>query len=219
MPSRTEGTGERRRRGERRDAASAAAGTGIPGLESDGHPAARPESFALKALLKIFPAGHLVISVLFIMAAFALVLFAGLEMWHATFPQGEQGVEPRLDRVLNSIALLTIAVAALELGQTIIEEEVQREAHMSAPSRVRRFLSRFLVVLVVALSIETLVAVFRFSRDDPSNLPYAAAVGFAAAALLAAWGVFIRLNHSAELLEPEALQAAKDEDSAVEQAR
>lgn len=87
---------------------------------------------------------------------------------------------------------------------------------MSSPSRVRRFLSRFLVVLIVALTIEALVAAFHFSRSDPSNLPHAAAIGLMAAALLAAWGVFVKLNHSAELLEPEALEAAKQEDSKVE---
>jgi hypothetical protein len=54
--------------------------------------------------------------------------------------------------------LLTIAVVALELGQTILEEEVQREVQVSAPTRVRRFLSWFMVVVTVALSIETLVA-------------------------------------------------------------
>jgi len=117
---------------------------------------------------------------------------------------------------LESIALLTVAVAALELGQTILEEEVQREAHMSAPTRVRRFLSRFLVVLVVSLSIESLVLVFRVSHDAPEQLPYAASVGLVAAVLLVAWGVFIRLNRSAEELEPEAMEQAKQEDKKVE---
>jgi putative Mn2+ efflux pump MntP len=125
----------------------------------------------------------------------------------------------RIDGLLNCIALLTIAVAALELGQTIVEEEIQRASHMSSPSRVRRFLSRFLVVLVVALSIEALVAAFRFARDDPSLLPYAAAIGLMGAALLAAWGLFIKLNLGAEALEPEALAAAKQEDRKVENAK
>lgn len=190
----------------------------LPGVTTDDsrHP---PQETPMKFLLKLFPAGHLVISVLFIASAFALIAFAGYEFWDAMFPSADGGVEKRVDRVLNSIALLTIAVAALELGQTIVEEEIQRGAHMSAPSRVRRFLSRFLVVLVVALSIEALVAVFRFSRDDPSNLPYAATIGLMAAALLAAWGVFIKFNHAAELLEPEALEAAKAEDRKVEGAK
>jgi hypothetical protein len=173
----------------------------------------------MKLLLKLFPAGHLVVSVLFILSGFTLLVFAGYEMWEAVSPFTDRGVERRIDGVLNGIALLVIAVAALELGQTIVEEEIQREVHMSAPSRVRRFLSRFLVVLVVALAIETLVAAFRFSRDDPSNLPYAATIGLMAAALLAAWGVFLKFNHSAELLEPEALEAAKEEDSKVDNAK
>jgi hypothetical protein len=167
-------------------------------------------------LLRLFPAGHFVISVLFLLAGAALIALAAVQLW-----QGIQLFEPapllqRLNAVLESIAVLTVAVAALELGQTILEEEVHRQAQMSAPTRVRRFLSRFMVVLVVALSIETVVLVFRLSQDAPEMLPYAASVGAAAALLLAAWGLFIRLNRSAEELEPEAMQAAKREDRKIE---
>jgi len=169
----------------------------------------------MKFLLKLFPAGHLVISVLFIGCALALIGLAGWQLWEGVSPFNRMELAARMQAVLEGIALLTVAVAALELGQTIIEEEVQREAHMSAPTRVRRFLSRFLVVLIVALSIETLVLVFRASREAPEHLPYAACVGIAAAALLAAWGVFIHLNRSAEELEPEAMEKAKGEDAKV----
>jgi putative Mn2+ efflux pump MntP len=119
------------------------------------------------------------------------------------------------DGSLDSIAVLTVAVAALELGQTILEEEVQREAQMSAPTRVRRFLSRFMIVLVVSLSIEALVAVFQFNHAQPAHLPYAATIGLMAAALLAAWGLFIWLNRSAEELEPQAMEQAQREDEHV----
>jgi hypothetical protein len=81
---------------------------------------------------------------------------------------------------------------------------------------VRRFLSRFMIVLVVSLTIEALVHVFKYSRDDPSQLPYIATIGITAAALLAAWGVFIRFNAVAERLEPEAMEAAKSEDRKVD---
>ena len=124
-------------------------------------------------------------------------------------------VNERLNAILESIALLTVAVAALELGQTLIEEEVQRDSHISGPTRVRRFLSRFMVVLVVALSIETLVLAFRLSHEAPEQLPYVAGIGITAAVLLAAWGIFIRLNRSAEELEPEGMEQAKKEDKKV----
>jgi hypothetical protein len=167
-------------------------------------------------LLRLFPVGHFVISVLFLLAGAALIALAAVQLWHGIQLFESAPLLPRLNAVLESIAVLTVAVAALELGQTILEEEVHRQAQMSAPTRVRRFLSRFMVVLVVALSIETVVLVFRLSQDAPEMLPYAASVGAAAALLLAAWGLFIRLNRSAEELEPEAMQAAKREDRNVE---
>ena len=94
----------------------------------------------------------------------------------------------------------------------MVEEEIVREANISAPTRVRRYLSRFLAVVVVALSIETLVATFELQHENAAGLPYAASIGFAAAALLAGWGIFVRLNRSAEDIEPEAMRKAKGED-------
>jgi len=170
----------------------------------------------MKLLHWLFTAGHFVISLLFLVAGATLIAFACLQLWQGVQPFEAAPLLSRLNAVLESIAVLTVAVAALELGQTILEEEVHRGAQMSAPTRVRRFLSRFMVVLVVALSIETLVLVFRLSQDAPEMLPYAASVGAAAALLLIAWGVFIRLNRSAEELEPEAMQAAKPEDRKIE---
>src|SRR4029079_1054207 len=149
----------------------------------------KAEDSALKAVHKVFPVGHFIISLMFIACALGLVGFAGAQLWEGVQLAGDLSTHQRLQAVLQSIAVLTVAVAALELGQTILEEEVQRAAHMSAPTRVRRFLSRFMIVLVVALSIETVVLMFRVSQEAPEQLPYVASVGFAAAALLAAWGL------------------------------
>ena len=172
----------------------------------------------MKVFLKLFTVGHISVICLFYICALALIVFAVFELWHGVNPATQIELRERFNAVLESIGLLTIAVVALELGQTILEEEVQREVHVSSPTRVRRFLSRFMVVIVVALSIETLVAVFVLVHDDASKLPQAASIGIAAALLLAGWGVFIRMNKSAEVLEPEAMEQAKSEDTKVEQA-
>jgi uncharacterized membrane protein YkvI len=178
---------------------------------------AEPSNGAMKSVIRgAFTIGYSGIAFLFLGCALSLVVFASLELWNGVTPLDAPPLRTRLNSVLEAIALLTIAVAALELGQTVIEEEIQREAHLSAPTRVRRFLSRFLIVVVVALSIETLVGVFRFVHEDPSKLPHVAAVGLAAAVLLVAWGAFVRLNRSAEEREPEAMERAKSEDREVE---
>ncbi len=169
----------------------------------------------MKAVRSLFSVGYSAIAVLFFCCGLALVFFAALEFWAGVNPAADVLRRARFDAVVEAIGLLTVAVVALELGQTVLEEEVRREADMSAPTRVRRFLSRFLIVVVVALSVETLVAVFSLAHDRPERLPQAAAIGFAAAALLAAWGVFVWLNRSAEELEPEAMEHAKREDQHV----
>jgi hypothetical protein len=159
--------------------------------------------------------GHLVLALVFIACAIALLALALVRLWQGVNPLADTLLQERVSEVLESIALLTVAIAVLELGQTIIEEEVQRATPMSAPTRVRRFLSRFMMVLVVALSIETLVAVFQFAREDPSQLSGAAAVGLVAAVLLASWGLFVRLNQGVEEMEPEALDQVRREDEKV----
>ena len=163
-----------------------------------------------------FLALYSAISVLFVGCSVALLVLAGIRLAIGVDPTNDASAFERLDAVLSGIAILTVATAALELGQTILEEEVQRESQMSAPTRVRRFLSRFMIVVVVALSIESLVLVFRFAHERPEQLPFAAAVGATAALLLGGWGVFVKLNRSAEELEPEAMRAAKLEDKKVE---
>jgi len=80
---------------------------------------------------------------------------------------------------------------------------------------VRRFLSRFMIVVVVSLSIELLVAVFGLVHDDPAQLPAASAIGIAVAVLLAGWGLFIWLNKRAEEVKPEAMERTKREDTQI----
>jgi len=114
--------------------------------------------------------------------------------------------------IIEAVGLLAAGVVALQIAQTILEEEVLRDSHISAPTRVRRFISRFLVVVVVSLAIEGLVATFKAIHEDLDHLVYSAELLAAVALLLAGWGIFIRLNRYAEELEPEAMAEAKRED-------
>ena len=116
--------------------------------------------------------------------------------------------------VIEGLGLLAVVVVALQIAETIIEEEVVRDADISAPALVRRFLPRFLVVIVVALAIKGLVATFK-AHEDPVQLMNATSMLMALVVLVAAWGLFIHLNRSAEKLEPEAMADAKREDHKV----
>jgi hypothetical protein len=168
---------------------------------------------ALKIMKGFFSTAHALLGILFVLVSVLITVLAVRTGWKAVGADPEESAE----MAIEAIGLLAIAVVSLQIAQTITEEEVVRDAHISAPTRVRRYLSRFMVVVVVALSIEGLVGTFKALHEEPELLPHAASVLVAAGVLMAGWGAFIRLNKAAEELEPEAMQAAKSEDAKVEE--
>lgn len=163
----------------------------------------------MKAVMILFKSIHAVMAVLFACSALMLIAIATKLGWFA-FASGL--TEATAQTVIEAVGLLAAAVVALQIAETIAEEEVIRDAHISAPTRVRRFLSRFFAVVIVALAIEGLVATFKALHEDSTRLPEAASILVGVGVLLAAWGVFIRFNREAEELEPEAMEEAKRED-------
>lgn len=106
--------------------------------------------------MRAFAIIHGLMAVLFACAALMLIVVAAHMGWTAFTSGLDQAAAQEL---IEAVGLLAAAVVALQIAQTIAEEEVIRAAHISAPTRVRRFLSRFFVVVVVALAIE------RIGRD------------------------------------------------------
>jgi preprotein translocase subunit SecG len=170
----------------------------------------------MKSLLRAFPVVHAVMALLFACAALMLVVIAAKVGWSAFV---QDLTHATAQQIIEAVGLLAAAVVALQIAQTITEEEVVRSAHVSGPTRVRRFLSRFVVVLAVAFAIEALVVTFQAAHGDTAKLQFAAVMVLAVGALLAGWGAFIWLNRAAEELEPEAMQEAKREDRKLKQSR
>ncbi|HAN55659.1 MAG TPA: hypothetical protein DCQ77_05490 [Betaproteobacteria bacterium] len=162
--------------------------------------------------MRFFKVVHGVMAFLFACAALMLIAIATRTGWLAFVGGLDQAAA---QAIIEAVGLLAAAVVALQIAETIFEEEVIRNADISAPTRVRRFLSRFFVVVIVALAIEGLVATFQALHENPAQLPYAASLLVSVGILLAAWGLFIYLNRSAEELEPEAMADAKREDKKI----
>lgn len=163
----------------------------------------------MKMVLGAFAIAQGVMALLFAASGLVLVLIAARTGWQAVV---EGMTAEAAQTVIEAVGLLAAAVVAFQIAQTIAEEEVIRDAHVSAPTRVRRFLSRFLVVIVVALSVEGVVATFKAVHEGLEKLVYAGALLAAVALLMGAWGLFVQANRHAEDLEPEAMEDAKAED-------
>ena len=169
----------------------------------------------MKAVHFLFTAVHALMALLFALVSLALLWIAMSKGW-GTLMQGFDGDSTL--QMVEAMGVLAAAVVALQISQTVVEEEVVRDASIAGPTRVRRFLSRFLVVVVVALAIEALIATFK-GQETPQHLLYPAALMAGVGLMLLGWGVFVHLNRSAEELEPEAMEAAKSEDGEVSQDR
>lgn len=168
----------------------------------------------MKQITYFFRLIHGLMAVFFACAALVLILIAVRMGWTALGGNLDQAAA---QIIIEAVGLLAAAVVAVQIAETIVKEEIVRDADISAPTRVRRFLSRFFVVVIVALAIEGLVATFKAMHEDTSQLLYAASLLAATALLLAAWGVFVYLNRSAEELEPEAMEDAKREDTKLKE--
>ena len=166
----------------------------------------------MKILIRFFATIHALLAVLFVCVALILIGIAVRAGWSALGTDIDTGAEA----IIETIGLLAVAVVSLQIAQTIMEEEVIREAQVSAPTRVRRYMSRFLVVVVVALAVEGLVATFKALHESPQLLPHAATILISVGVLLAGWGAFIWFNRVAEDLEPKAMAQAMSEDQKLE---
>src|SRR5262249_53522815 len=87
----------------------------------------------VKLILRLFATVHGVMAVLFACAALLLIAIATREAWVASVAGLDHTAA---QAIIEAVGLLAAAVVALQIAQTIAEEEVVRGAHISAPTRV-----------------------------------------------------------------------------------
>ena len=96
--------------------------------------------------------------------------------------------------VFEATILLTLSLAIFDLSKTIIEEEImgrERDHNISGPHKT---MVRFLGSIIIALSIEALMLVFKFAITDPEKLVYAMYIIGGVAMLLIGLAVYIKFT-------------------------
>ena len=96
--------------------------------------------------------------------------------------------------VLEATILLTLALAIFDLAKTLIEEEIlgrNKEHNISGPHKT---MVRFLGSIIIALSIEALMLVFKFAITDPGKLIYAMYIIAGVALLLISLAIYIKFT-------------------------
>lgn len=75
-----------------------------------------------------------------------------------------------MHEIFTSIISITIGLAIYDLAKTLIENEVLFKAFNYGNDLQNKILSKFLTSIIIALSIESLLAVFKIVLDDYSKL-------------------------------------------------
>jgi len=96
--------------------------------------------------------------------------------------------------VFEATILLTLALAIFDLSKTILEEEIlgrHKENNISGPHKT---MVKFLGSIIIALSIEALMLVFKFAIIDPAEIIYAMVIIAGVALLLISLAVYIKFT-------------------------
>jgi len=96
--------------------------------------------------------------------------------------------------VFEATILLTLSLAIFDLAKTLIEEEIlgrHKEHNISGPHKT---MVRFLGSIIIALSIEALMLVFKFAITDPDKIIYAIFIIGGVSLLLISLAVYIKFT-------------------------
>lgn len=141
---------------------------------------------------------------LYTVIAFALlgasVLLIGVAVWRTAtgYWKGEYALETMLD----GIGLVIIAVAVADVGKFLFEEEVEADREMRRPAEARGSLTKFMSIMIVALSLEALVLIAKTSRESIAEIVYPGLLVLLAVLALVGLGLFQRLSQNATAAVP-----------------
>jgi hypothetical protein len=97
------------------------------------------------------------------------------------------------------IIFLTLSLAIFDLAKTILEEEVLTHKDIFRHSSTRRTITRFIAAILIAVSIESLLLMFKAALGDGTGLLPAVGMMLTVVGLLIALGLYVYLGSRAEV--------------------
>jgi len=129
--------------------------------------------------------------------SFALIAVAMVLFFHGVEGFAINGLfsgKLQVEYMFKSTILLTLSLAIFDLAKTLIEEEVlgqEKEHHISGPHKT---MVKFIGSIIIALSIESLMLVFKFAIIDPDKLLYAIFIMGGVSVLLVSLAIYIKFT-------------------------
>lgn len=131
---------------------------------------------------------------MFALALIAVAIFLFSHGVNSFFVEEVSGSNLVIDDMFKATILLTLSLAIFDLAKTLIEEEIlgrHKEQNISGPHKT---MVKFLGSIIIALSIEALMLVFKFAITDPEKLIYATYIIGGVALLIVSLAVYIKFT-------------------------
>lgn len=166
-----------------------------------GDSARRRVTPAFKAVYGVIVAG------LFVLVM--VLLWTALRDIYGLFVVEQVGQDPL--QPFGIIIFMTLALAIFDLGKTILEEEVLMHKDIFRHSSTRRTITRFVSTILIAISIEALLTMFKASLGEKQYIEPAIWMMLAVVGLLVGLGAYVYLGAKAEwlLIKTQAYKSGK----------
>lgn len=126
----------------------------------------------------------------------SLMFFSVMSIGYAFYDyllQFSNPSEYSLESVFKPIIALTMGLAIFDLAKTLLEREVVYKNYSDKKDEAR-LLSKFLTAIIIALSIEALMVVFKTALNDPSQMLYALYLIIGVALIIVALAFYTKVN-------------------------
>lgn len=138
----------------------------------------------------------------FFKASYSVFAFALMAVSLLLFLKGTQSffsneITPdhfQIKYVFEATILITLALAIFDLSKTLVEEEILGWVKHSDISGPHKTMVKFLGSIIIALSIEALMLVFKFAITDPNQLVFAMYIIAGVAFLLVGLSIYIKFT-------------------------
>jgi hypothetical protein len=112
---------------------------------------------------------------------------------------GGFGGQVGIYNLMNGVGLLIVSLAIVDVAKFVVEENVVRERELRSPGEARRSLTKFMTIIIIALSLEAVVGIFEAGREKNfQELIYPAAVMVVAVLAVVGLGAFQYLSRLAQ---------------------
>ena len=123
-----------------------------------------------------------------------MIGYALWEVWNAIHI-----ADRMINTMLDAVGLIVISIAVFDVSKYLMEEEVFRhQRELSSPREARQTLTKFLVIIIIAVSLEALVFIFGAGSAAIETLIYPTLLLISAVFLMVGLGWYQRLSLETE---------------------